>query len=155
GDHILLGGDNMDLALAHVARAKLAADGKEVDRWQMVALTHACRAAKEKLLSEPKLKSAPIALASRGSKLLGGGLRPELTREEIKATLVEGFFPEVPASARPTSRARGALTQLGLPFAAEPAVTKHLAAFLGRQADATSKLDGFTKAKGSGTAARA
>jgi hypothetical protein len=145
GDHILLGGDNMDLALAHVVRTKLAAEGKEVDRWQLVALTHACRSAKEALLGDPKLKSAPIALASRGSKLLGGGLRTELTREEVRQTLVDGFFPEVPSTARPVARARGALTQLGLPYASEPAVTKHMAAFLGRQADATSKLEGFPR----------
>jgi hypothetical protein len=148
GDHILLGGDNMDLALAHVVRQKLEAEGKEVDRWQMTALTHAARAAKERLLGDAKLASAPIALASRGSKLLGGGaLRAELTRAEVTATLVDGFFPEVPASARPTLRARAALTTLGLPYASDAAVTKHLAAFLGRQADATSKLQGFVPAR--------
>jgi hypothetical protein len=145
GDHILLGGDNMDLALAHVVRGKLEADGKEVDRWQMAALVHACRAAKEKLFTEPTLKSAPIALSSRGSKLIGGGLRAELARDEVERVLVEGFFPRVAAGARPALRARAALTQLGLPYASDPAVTKHLAAFLGRQADATSKLEGFAR----------
>jgi hypothetical protein len=143
GDHILLGGDNMDLALAHVAKAKLEAQGKEVDRWQMVALTHASRAAKERLLTDAKADSAPIAVASRGSKLLGGGLRTELTRDEVTRTLVDGYFPLVDASARPAVRARGALTQLGLPYAADAAVTRHLAAFLAKQADATSKLEGF------------
>jgi hypothetical protein len=146
GDHILLGGDNMDLALAHVVKGKLEAQGKEVDRWQMAALVHACRAAKEKLFTQPKLAAAPIALSARGSKLLGGGLRAELAREEVEQVLVEGFFPEVAASARPAVRARAALTQLGLPYASDPAVTKHLAAFLGRQADATSKLEGFARA---------
>ena len=143
GEHILLGGDNMDLALAHVVARKLEAQGKEIDRWQMTALTHAARGAKEKLLGDAKLESAPIALAARGSKLLGGGLRTELTREEVTQTLVEGFFPKVIANARPTVRARGGLTQLGLPYAQDPAVTKHLAAFLGRQAGATEKLEGF------------
>jgi hypothetical protein len=150
GDHILLGGDNMDLALAHVVRAKLEAQGKEVDRWQMVALTHASRAAKERLLTDAKLKSAPIAIAARGSKLLGGGLRTELTREEVTSTLVEGYFPLVDASARPAARSRGALTQIGLPYAADAAVTRHLAAFLARQAEATSKLEGFNAPKGTG-----
>jgi hypothetical protein len=144
GDHILLGGDNMDLALAHVVRAKLEAQGKEIDRWQMVALTHACRVAKERLLTDAKADSAPIAIASRGSKLLGGGLRAELTRDEVTRTLVEGYFPLVGADARPASRTRTALTQVALPYAADPAVTKHLAAFLARQADATAKLEGFT-----------
>ena len=149
GDHILLGGDNMDLALAHVVRQKLEAEGTEIDRWQMTALTHAARAAKERLLGDAKLKTAPIALAARGSKLLGGGLRAELTRAEVTETLVDGFFPEVAASARPVARARAALTTLGLPYASDPAVTKHLAAFLGRQADATSKLEGFVPAASS------
>jgi hypothetical protein len=152
GDHILLGGDNMDLALAHLVRQKLEADGKEVDRWQMTALTHACRVAKERLLSDAKLKSAAVAIASRGSKLLGGGLRSELTREEVERSLVDGFFPEVPGSARPVARARAGLTQLGLPYASDPAITKHLAAFLGRQAGATAKLEGFVPAPRKGDA---
>jgi hypothetical protein len=143
GDHILLGGDNMDLALAHVVKAKLEAEGKEIDRWQMAALTHACRGAKERLLGDDKMATAPIAIASRGSKLIGGGLRTELTRDEVTATLVEGYFPRVSADARAATRARAALTQIGLPYASDPAVTKHLAAFLARQVDATRKLEGF------------
>jgi hypothetical protein len=150
GDHILLGGDNMDLALAHLIRAKLEAEGKSIDRWQMVALTHAARVAKERLLSDAGLTSAPIAVASRGSKLLGGGLRAELTREEVTRTLVDGFFPVVDAAARPTARARGALTQIGLPYASDPGVTRHLAAFLSRQADATSRLEGFPGRRSAG-----
>ena len=144
GDHILLGGDNMDLALAHLVKAKLAAEGKELDAWQMGALVHPCRAAKEKLLAEGKTKAIPIVIPSRGSKLMGGTVRTELTREEVTGSLVDGFFPEVAKDARPLVRARTALQQLGLPYAAEPAVTKHLAAFLGRQADALSKIEGFT-----------
>ncbi|WP_437524066.1 Hsp70 family protein [Sorangium sp. So ce726] len=143
GDHILLGGDNMDLALAHVVKAKLAAEGKELDRWQMTSLTHAARVAKERLLGDPSISEAPIAIAGRGSKLLGAAIRTELTRDEITRTLVDGFFPEVPSSARPATRARAGLTQLGLPYAQDPAITRHLAAFLGRQAGATSKLEGF------------
>ncbi|WP_437990300.1 Hsp70 family protein [Sorangium sp. So ce145] len=143
GDHILLGGDNMDLALAHVVKAKLAAEGKELDRWQMTSLTHATRVAKERLLGDPSISEAPIAIAGRGSKLLGAAIRTELTRDEITRTLVDGFFPEVPSSARPATRARAGLTQLGLPYAQDPAITRHLAAFLGRQAGATSKLPGF------------
>ena len=143
GDHILLGGDNMDLALAHVVKGKLEADGKEIDRWKMAALMHACRSAKERLLSDTKVATAPIAIAARGAKLIGGGLRSELTRDEIEAILVEGYFPQVDAGARPVARPRAALTQIGLPYASDPAVTKHLAAFLARQADATRKLEGF------------
>lgn len=143
GDHILLGGDNMDLALAHVVAQKLRAEGKELDRWQLAALTHTCRGAKERLLSDARAASAPIAVAGRGSALLGNTLKSELTREEVARVLVDGFFPVVPASARPATRARVGLTQLGLPYAADPAVTKHLAAFLTRQVEAADELAGF------------
>lgn len=142
GDHILLGGDNMDLALAHLAKEKLAAQGKEVDRLQLAALTHACRVAKERLLSDPALEAAPIALAGRGSSLLGNTLRTELRRDELEQSLVEGFFPRVAASARPAARARAALTQLGLPYASDAAITRHLAAFLGRQVGAAGAGSG-------------
>src|SRR5690606_24805341 len=80
GDHILLGGDNMDLALAHVVATKLRAGGQELDRWQLMALSHACRDAKERLLSQDPPDSVPIVVASRGSALVGGTLRTELTR---------------------------------------------------------------------------
>ncbi len=149
GDHILLGGDNMDLALAHVVRNRLVAEGKEIDRWQMAALTHAARVAKEKMLSDESMQSAPIAIAGRGSQLFGSAIRTELGRDEVTRTLVDGFFPEVPSSARPVVRARTGLQQIGLPYAQDAAVTKHLAAFLARQASALDKIEGFSrKARG-------
>ncbi|MDQ2696895.1 MAG: Hsp70 family protein [Pseudomonadota bacterium] len=143
GDHILLGGDNMDLALAHGVRARLAAEGKTLDLWQLQALTHGCRAAKETLLSDPSVGVVPVVVPSRGSRLIGGSLRTELTGEEVTRTLVEGFFPSVEACARPASRARTALTQLGLPYAQDAGITRHLAAFLARQVQATADLAGF------------
>ncbi len=139
GDHILLGGDNMDLALAHVVKAKLTAEGKELDRWQVTALTHGCRQAKERLLADPTLTTAPITIPNRGAQLLGGSLRSELTRDDVDRTLVEGFFPEVSSSAKPSTRARSALTQVGLPYASDPAITRHLASFLTRQAGAVGQ----------------
>jgi hypothetical protein len=151
GDHILLGGDNMDLLLAHVVEQKMVADAEaagktlELDRWQRVALQHAARAAKEKLLGDSKAKTAPIAIAGKGSKLVGSTLRAELTRDEVTRAIVDGFFPVVDAEARPATRARAALTQLGLPYAQDPAVTKHLAALLARHADALGKLAGGGK----------
>jgi hypothetical protein len=140
GDHILLGGDNMDLALSHVVRQKLEAEGKGVDRFQQASLVHASRAAKERLFEDPLLASAPIAVASRGAALLGGMLRAELTQDDLARILVDGFFPNVPADARPVAARRGGLTQLGLPYASDPAVTRHLASFLGRQANALASL---------------
>jgi len=136
GDHILLGGDNMDLALAHLLSARFEAEGQTLDAWQFATLTHACRAAKERLLGDETLTTYPIAIANRGAKLLGATLRAELSRADVEQTLVQGFFPEVARDARPVSRARGALTQLGLPYASDPAVTRHLASFLGKQAGA-------------------
>jgi hypothetical protein len=140
GDHILLGGDNMDLALAHTVARKLATEGRTLDAWQMRALTQACRAAKEVLLSDPAAPAQPLVVPSRGSKLIGGSIRTELSREEVTAVILEGFFPQVQASARPVQRPRIGLQQLGLPYAQDAAVTRHLAAFLGRQAGALAEL---------------
>ena len=149
GDHILLGGDNMDLALAHVVKNKLAAQGTTLDHWQVQALTHGCRQAKETLLVDATVEAVAVVVPSRGSRLIGGSIRTELTRDEVSRTLYEGFFPEVAASARPASRPRGALTQLGLPYAQDPAITRHLAAFLTTQTGATADLPGFPARAGS------
>ena len=143
GEHILLGGDNMDLALAYAVTRKLAAQGTRLDPWQTRALAHACRAAKEALLGDPELDAVPVVVPSRGSKLIGGSIRTEVSRDELSATLVEGFFPQVAVTEQPLSRARAALTQLGLPYAQDAAITRHLAAFLTRQRDATADLEGF------------
>jgi molecular chaperone DnaK (HSP70) len=138
GDHILLGGDNMDLALAHRLEQKLAAAGKKLDRWQLLALTHGARQAKEALYGDAALEKFPVAVPGRGSSLVGGALKTELTRAELAETLTDGFLPRVDASARPATQRRTALTTLGLPYAADPGVTRHLAAFLGRQREALS-----------------
>jgi hypothetical protein len=148
GDHILLGGDNMDLALAHVVRGKLAAEGRTLDPWQVQALTHGCRHAKETLLADESVDAVPVVVPSRGSRLIGASIRTELTRDEVKSTLIDGFFPEVAASARPAQRSRAALTRIGLPYAQDAAVTRHLAAFLGAQAGAIDDLPGFLPSGG-------
>ncbi len=140
GEHILLGGDNMDLALAYTVKAKLEAAGKTLDDWQLRALTHGCRHAKETLLSQAEVAAVPLVVPSRGSRLIGGSLRTELTRDEVSRVVLDGFFPEVPHDARPQLRARTALTQLGLPYAQDAGVTRHLAAFLSRQVGATGEL---------------
>lgn len=142
GDHILLGGDNMDLALAYRLKAKLAQEGKQLQPWQIQAITHACRDAKEDLLSDPELQTVPIVVPSRGSKLLGGTLQTELTQEEVQQTLVEGFFPRTGISEHPVQMQRGALTKIGLPYAQDAAVSRHLASFLSRQAAAADELFG-------------
>ncbi|NVH50522.1 Hsp70 family protein [Photobacterium damselae subsp. damselae] len=140
GDHILLGGDNMDLALAYRLKMKLAQEGKQLQPWQVQAITHACRDAKEDLLNDSELKSVPIVVPSRGSKLLGGTLQTELTQEEVQQTLVEGFFPQTAVEEIPVQTARGALTQMGLPYAQDAAVSRHVASFLSRQSQAVEEL---------------
>jgi hypothetical protein len=131
GEHILLGGDNMDLALAYTVRARLEDEGKELDGWQTRGLTHACRHAKERVLqgaNEPQ----PLSIASRGSRLIGGTIRTELQPSEVDRVILDGFFPRVEASARPQAAARTGLTTIGLPYASDAGVTRHLAAFLSR-----------------------
>jgi hypothetical protein len=132
GDHILLGGDNMDLALAHALADKVARGGRTLDRWQLLALTHGAREAKEALFANASLVEMPVAIPGRGSSLVGGALRTSLSRVELEATLVDGFFPRVELDARPATPRRTGLTTLGLPYASDPAVTRHLAGFLAR-----------------------
>jgi hypothetical protein len=136
GDHILLGGDNMDLALAHTLNQQLAADGKKLDAWQFASLTYSCREGKERLFGDTKAKKHPIAIASRGSALIGGTIKTELDRERLESVLVEGFFPRAKASDAPQIARRTGLAQMSLPYAQDAAVTRHLAAFLTRQAAA-------------------
>lgn len=144
GDHILLGGDNMDLALAHLVNSKLG-NSTNLDMWQLQALTHGCRVAKEALLGNAELNGFPVTVPSRGSKMFGKTLRTELTRAEVEHAIVEGFFPLVEATAQPAVRARSALTRIGLPYAQDAAITRHLASFLTRQVNATADLPGFER----------
>ena len=133
GDHILLGGDNMDLALSAIVQRDLGSSGKPaLDAMQQRGLVQACRRAKELLLGDKPPNSVPISILSRGSKLIGGTLKAEVTREAAEAMLVDGFFPKVEVSARAERRKTVGLRELGLPYAHDPAITRHLADFLAR-----------------------
>ncbi|HQR53291.1 MAG TPA: Hsp70 family protein [Burkholderiales bacterium] len=132
GEHILLGGDNMDLALAYMLKDKLEADGQELDTWQFLALVHATRVAKEKLLADASLAEVPIAVPSRGSSLFAKTLATALTRDEVGAILVDGYFPLTGVDDLPAQRKSVGLQEYGLDYATEPAVSKHLARFLKR-----------------------
>jgi molecular chaperone DnaK (HSP70) len=137
GDHLLLGGDNMDLTLAyHVAQA-LSKGGTKLDANQMTQLTYACRNAKEQLLANPKLASAPVTVLGKGRSVVGGSIKYELPRDEVEKVLVDGFFPECERDAEPDRTAVG-LQELGLPYVADPGITRHLAQFLSRQSEALS-----------------
>lgn len=133
GDHILLGGDNMDLALARLLQQRLEADGHRIDTWQLHGLWHQCRIAKERLFEDPGSQQQPVTLLGKGSKLVGGTIKTELKREDVNQVLVEGFFPQVASDQLPARQRRIGFQELGLPYAADAAVTKHLARFLTEQ----------------------
>jgi len=135
GEHILLGGDNIDLALARMVAERLAAKGTRIDSLQLQALWANCRNAKEKLL-EPgsDAKEAPVTILGKGTGLVGGTIKAALYREEVDRVLAEGFLPEVPSTEMPQRTRRAGLQEIGLPYAADAAITRHLARFLRQQA---------------------
>jgi len=128
GEHLILGGDNFDLALAHYLERKLKGDGRLEPR-QWSSLVRHCRQVKEILLGDHPPDRYTLTLPGAGSKLIGGALQVPVTREEVEQAIVEGFFPLVPLDAQPT-RAQSGFQEFGLPYAPDPAVTKYLAAFL-------------------------
>jgi molecular chaperone DnaK (HSP70) len=132
GDHLMLGGDNIDLALAHHVEKKLG--GARLDAEQWSALRFACRTAKEKLLGEQPgaIERWPVTIAGRGSRLIGGSIQSELTRAEVEAIALDGFFARVARQEDPARSAKSGLQEFGLPFVADPAVPKHLSFFLRR-----------------------
>ncbi len=130
GEHILLGGDNMDLALARLLQQKLEAEGHRIDTYQLQGLWYQCRAAKEYLFEHPKSQKQDVTLLGKGRKLVGGTIKTELLREDLDRVLVEGFFPKVASGETPTRQRRSGFQELGLPYAADAAITKHLARFL-------------------------
>jgi molecular chaperone DnaK (HSP70) len=132
GDHILLGGDNMDLALAHAVRARLADQGTKLDDWQLRGLVHACRGAKETLLATDAPEKSPVVVLGRSRKVIGGTVRTDVLRSDVEQTLVDGFFPACTADDKPRSARRIGLQEIGLPYASDAAITRHVAAFLAR-----------------------
>jgi hypothetical protein len=134
GDHILLGGDNMDWALAHLAAKKFEAKGHKLDSSQMLMLLAGCRQAKEALLADSSQESFEVRVLGRGSRLMAGSLKEELGREEVRQTLLDGFFPLVNLDT-PVQRSKAfGLQEMGLPYAHDPAVTRHMAQFVKRNA---------------------
>jgi molecular chaperone DnaK (HSP70) len=132
GEHLLLGGDNMDLALAHVLGEALAAAGTPVDDTQFLALVHAARAGKEAMLGDASLTEVPISVPARGRRLVASTLRTTLTREQVNRVVLDGFFPRTAPTDLPVVRRAGGLREAGLPYAADAALSKHLARFLTR-----------------------
>jgi len=129
GDHLLLGGDNMDLALAKFVEGKLPTAGW-LDAAQYGMLTQACRQAKETLLAPHPPKTYGVTVMGRGRQVIGGALHADLTPADVKTIVLDGFFPQVARAAEPQRGARIGLHEMGLPYVSDPAVTRHLAAFL-------------------------
>ena len=131
GNHLLIGGDNMDLTLAHVASLQFAEKGTKLNAWQSMSLWHSCRLAKEVLLKgEAAPSSYPLSVLGRGSKLIGGTVSIELDRTTVERTLVDGFFPLVGREERPIRDGASGFQEIGLPFESDTAITKHVGAFL-------------------------
>jgi len=130
GNHLLVGGDNMDLTLAHHVAGMFAEQGTQLDPWQSVSLWHSCRAAKELLLAEDGPESQTISVQGRGRKLVGGSISVELNREETQQLLLEGFLPECEVNATAQKQRASGFQQLGLPFEMETGITRHIAEFL-------------------------
>jgi hypothetical protein len=133
GRHLLLGGDNMDLALAHGAEARLVEPGDRLEPQRFAQLVLACRAAKERLLGAEAPESLPVTVLGGGSALIGGALTTRLEQSEVERIVLEGFFPRVTRDA-PAQRRRTGIVAFGLPYEQDPAVTRHLANFFARHA---------------------
>ncbi len=132
GEHILLGGDNMDLALAYTLQAQLEAAGKSIDSWQFLALIHAASQAKISLFNNESLEQAPISVPSRGSSLLAKTVSTTLDRATLEKVVLDGFFPITKVTDLPAETRGAGLQEFGLPYASDPVVSKHLARFLTR-----------------------
>lgn len=131
GNHILLGGDNMDLTLAHAVAEKFKKEKKlQLDPYQIAGLTHASREAKEALCTDPSLKPQKLTVLGRGSGVIGGTITSDLSYDELEELLLGGFFPKCELTDQPQQDRRGGLRAFGLNYETDPAITKHLAAFL-------------------------
>jgi molecular chaperone DnaK (HSP70) len=155
GEHILLGGDNMDLALAYTLQARLEAEGKLLDAWQFLALAHAAGRAKITLFEDASLAEAPIAVPSRGSSLFAKTISVGLDRALLSEVVVDGFFARTALDDLPREARRTGLQEFGLPYASDPVISKHLARFLTRSLEnvrASDKLGALVGAQAKGPA---
>lgn len=130
GNHLLVGGDNMDLALAHYVAQLFETRGITLDPWQSISLWHSCRSAKESLLSESGPNSHTISVPGRSSRLIGGLVSVHVERTDATELLLNGFFPDAQLSDRPARSRASGFREIGLPYEADTGITRHLASFL-------------------------
>jgi len=148
GSHLLLGGDNMDLALAYLVKQKFEDQGNHLDNWQLQALVHQCRQAKEMLMGEKPPKKAEITLLGRGSRLIGNTLKTELLQEEVQREIIDGFIPLVAPDERSPTERRIGIQQMGLPYVQDPRISCQLAKFLSMTGESdTLQMDQFVVPK--------
>jgi molecular chaperone DnaK (HSP70) len=140
GDHLLVGGDNMDLALAHLLAGRFAEQGVKLDPWQSVGLWHSCRAAKETLLAAGGPETQSISVLGRGSKLIGGTVSLEIDRQTVADFLVDGFLPTCAVTDKPQRRRASGFQEIGLPFESDTAISRHLSAFLVAQSNSDTPV---------------
>jgi len=136
GEHLLLGGDNIDLALARFVEQQLTAKGTKLDSLQLYALWQQCRVAKEKLLEGGPAEQA-VTILGKGTGLVGGTIKAKLKRDDLNTILLDGFLPLTNSQDMPQRARRAALQEIGLPYAVDAAITRHLARFLRQQAAAS------------------
>jgi len=147
GNHLILGGDNMDLALAHLVESRLGAQDQQAAPTRLSAarlaqLTERCRAAKEQLLAADAPEQVNVTLLGTGSRLIGASRTVQLTRADVEHIVLDGFFP-LNASQEGAKRARAGIVEFGLPYASDPAITRHLADFLRQHAQAAREALGI------------
>ncbi len=135
GDHLMLGGDNIDLALAHLAESRLRSDDKKLSTAELAQLLEQCRQAKERLLAADAPEQVAVTLLGGGSKLIAASKTTHLSRAEVNSIALDGFLPLSSLSQLPDKK-RSGVVEFGLPYAAEPAISKHIAAFLNLHAQA-------------------
>jgi molecular chaperone DnaK (HSP70) len=155
GEHILLGGDNMDLALAYTLQARLEAEGKSLNAWQFLALVHAASRAKITLFEDTSLAEAPIAVPSRGSSLFAKTIATALDRASLSQVILDGFFAQTALDDLPREARRTGLQEFGLSYASDAVISKHLARFLTRSLQnvkASGKLNALVGAQPDGQA---
>jgi len=138
GNHLLVGGDNMDLALAHFVAQLFEAKGLTLDPWQSVSLWHSCRNAKESLLSESGPDSHTISVPGRGSRLIGGLVSVNVERGQAADLLLSGFFPDATLTDRPARSRTSGFREIGLPYESDTGITRHLASFLNQSLAGTN-----------------
>jgi len=143
GDHLMLGGDNMDLGLAHMAELRIATGGGRLSASQLAQLSQQCRIVKERLLAQSCPEAVKVTVLGAGARLIGGSRSTELDRAEVCEMVLEGFFPRVNLDERP-QRVRGGIVEFGLPYAADPAITRYIAGFLAQHARVAAEALGIT-----------